>query len=177
MLQTQSRGVTPGTAVAAIGTERIACETCRYNQWGSVGLLFPQRANQKGKATTNQRSVFILLEGREAPVEMILPPTSLSAFDQYLTTLTTQAIPVQAVLTAFRQEVKSRGATRWGVAKFENTGLLDGDTFTLAMAKREQFKSLITPATTAASFDAQGAAAAGVDEGLYDADGADDAPF
>jgi hypothetical protein len=145
---------------AAEGTERIDCSTCRYNQWGSVGLINPSREGQKGKATTNQRSIYILVEDRESPVELILPPTSLPEYDRYLMALANQQIPVQAVLTIFKQEVKSRGAQRWGVAKFENGGILEGEVFTHVMQKRQQYMNVISPP------DMSGAAAAEVPEGM-----------
>lgn len=141
-----------GRGRVATGTERIECATCPYNQWNSIGLVRPDRAHQKGKAVTNQRSLYLLLEDREAPMELILTPTSLQKYDAYLMALANQQVPVQAVLTHFKQEIKNgTGGIRWGQVVFENAGILDGPTFALAMAKRQQYRNAIMPAEVVAS--------------------------
>lgn len=129
----------------AEGTERIECAGCRYNQWRSAGLINPNPRNANGKAVTNQRSLYVLVENFEMPFELVLSPTSLKAYDTYLVTLAAQQIPVQAVLTAFSQEIKGSGSNRYGVAKFANGGLLDGDTFNFVLAKRREYERHITP--------------------------------
>lgn len=131
--------------VAATGDERIQCSACRYNHWRSAGLIDPNPRNPNGKAVTNQRSLYLLVEGFDAPYELVLSPTSLKNYDQYLVTLAAQNIPVQALLTHFSQEVKGSGSNRYGVAKFANAGLLDGDTFNYVLQKRREYERHITP--------------------------------
>ena len=162
----------------AEGTELVACATCRYNQWGTGTMLNP-RGNPKGKAVTNQRSVYVLMEGRNAPVELILSPTSISAFDEYLTFLTNKGIPAQAVVTEFSQEVKTRAGSniRWGVATFREVGALDQETFNLVLEKRAQFQSSIAPSSVPTT--SQPATVAGdPNESVTDAEiEADEIPF
>lgn len=129
----------------ATGSERISCRECPYNNWGSKGLI-PEllRAGEtvetvKGKAVVNQRAVYVAVEGRLAPVELILPPTSITAFDEYLAVLLNRNIPVQAVLTTFTQEVKSRGQLRWGQAKYEQGDSLSRDAFSRVLAMRQEW--------------------------------------
>lgn len=129
----------------ATGDERIECAGCRYNKWRSAGLIDPNPRNPKGKAVTNQRALYVLLEGYEAPMQLIISPSSLKDYDAYLAALSTQNIPVQAVLTRFTQEVKGAGANRYGVVKFKNAGMLDGDTFNHMLQKRREYERHITP--------------------------------
>jgi hypothetical protein len=122
--------------IAANGTERIECATCPYNAWNSKELI---GGTGKGKATTNQRSVYILVPGRQMPVELILPPTSLKPFDAYCATLLNQQIPLQAVHTKFTQELGERGSLRWGVVKCEQVGFLEQVEFDDVLVKRRAF--------------------------------------
>lgn len=106
--------------------------------------------NPKGKAVTNQRSVYVLVEGTMSPYELVLPPTSLPNLDEYITGLTNRGIPVQSVVTEFRQIRKERPNSniRWGVATFTMAGPLDNETFLGVMAKRQEFSSSINPTPT-----------------------------
>lgn len=156
---------------AATGTERIDCSSCRYNQWNSIALIKPEARNTKGKAVTNQRSLYILVDDRETPMELILSPSSLKAYDAYLTALANRSIPIQAVLTKFTLEVKGQGPQRYSVCKFNDGGLLDGETFALVMRKRQQYQAAITPPAIGA--DAPPAFDPASDAGSND----DDAPF
>lgn len=141
----QPRDASPtATPVVARGTERISCRTCPYNQWGSKRLipeLMRPGDSGKGKAVTNQRAVYILVEGREAPVMLILPPTSITAFDEYLTTLLNRGIPVQATFTTFTQEIKERGRLKWAQATFAQGDALNQESFSRVLAKRNEYRS------------------------------------
>lgn len=141
----QRRGAT--TVTAAVGTERIDCRTCPYNQWGSKRLIpeiMRPGDSGKGKAVTNQRAVYALVEGREAPVMLVLPPTSISAFDEYLATLLNRGIPVQATFTLFTQEVKERGRLKWAQATFSQGEFLTQDAFSRVLAKRAEYQTHIS---------------------------------
>lgn len=158
---------------AATGAERIDCRQCPYNQWGSGALLIATQ-NPRGKAVTNQRSIYIVMEDRESPVELVLPPTSLSAFDEYLTLLLNRHLPVQAVVTEFSQvRQEGRGGNRYAKATFRMVSTLDQETFSTIMDKREQFWSSINPQTQAATAAVEEADAEVVTGG--DAD--DELPF
>lgn len=131
------------------GNERVECATCPYNQWGTGNLLIATQ-NPRGKAVTNQRSIYILMEDRESPVELVLPPTSMAALDEYLTLLLNRQLPVQAVVTGFglfRKE--GRGGNRYSVATFQQDRPLTEEEFTAAMQRRQGFWSSIAPQTVA----------------------------
>lgn len=128
--------------------DRIACDTCPYNQFGT-GNLFKPDGNPKGKAVSNYRSVYVVVEGREAPVELRLPSMSLNSFDGYLSNLLNKGTPVQAVITEFRQtKGGSGGKIRYGVVTFANVGELDPDTFDVVMAKRTEYANAMNPTST-----------------------------
>lgn len=138
----------PGFAHAALngdearGNERISCATCPYNQWDSAKLI---NKRGKGKANTNQKAVYVLLENRELPVRLTLPPTSLKALDQYMLTLANQGVPVQTVATKFAQDRVTKGGFQVGVLTLTNVGTLDPQTFADVLARRAKYMHLITP--------------------------------
>lgn len=126
------------------GVKTVQCKTCPYNQFRSGNMLIAEK-NEKGKAVTNNRRVFIAMEGRSAPVELVLPPTSLRAFDEYCARLTNQNIPVQAVVTEFRQVKEGTGRNQYGVLSVKSLGLVTREQFEAAKQMRTEFWSSITP--------------------------------
>ena len=130
--------------VVANGTELIACASCPYNQFGSKRLV-TDRGNPKGKADTNYKSVYVMVPGRGIPFELRLPPTSIRAFDKYLTDLIGASVPVQAIETIFSQEKKENGGLRWAECRFTRGATLDDDTFENVLTARSKFLAMITP--------------------------------
>jgi len=128
----------------ANGTESINCKECKYAQWGSKRLI-SEKGNAKGKACTNQRSLYIMMDDRATPVELTLPPTSLAGYDEYLMSLVNKTLPVQSVVTKFSQEKKEKKGLEWAQATFEMVAELDGEQFTKIMELREQFSAVIAP--------------------------------
>lgn len=126
----------------AEGTESIACGECPYNQWGSVALV---GKTGKGKACTNQRSVYLVVPGSELPYELILSPTSLRAFDQYSATLLNQGFPLPSVVTVLSQNIVERGTMKWAQATFKMGEQLDDDTFGAIRDKMQKYASAISP--------------------------------
>jgi hypothetical protein len=130
----------------AMGTELIACVTCPYNKFGSGDRLIPAK-NKKGKAVTNQKMVYVLMEGRPVPVELVLNAMSIKGYEEYSNGLLNQGTPTVAVVTTFTQVIKEKGpSVKYGVVKFERTGTLDMDTFQKAAAIRKRHISQIMPA-------------------------------
>lgn len=125
------------------GVRMVACQTCPLNRWGS-GATYIADKNPKGKACTNQRSVYIMVEGRETPLELRLPPTSLNDFDAYLTDLLNKGVPVQAVVTKFSQKIMGTNA-RFGKAVFEVAEALSPEGFQAVLTKRARYHQQITP--------------------------------
>ncbi len=68
------------------------CGPCPMNAFGSAG---------RGKACKNMKRVHVLIDGSSYPHRITIPPTSLDAFDQYVTTVTDMGIAYQLVYTEF----------------------------------------------------------------------------
>lgn len=126
----------------ATGSEAITCSSCPYNQWGSAELV---GKSGKGKACTNQRSVYLIVEGKALPYELILSPTSLRAFDAYSASLLNQGFPLPAVITKLGQETKSSGALKWSQATFDMGAGLTDEAFGLVREKLAKYREAITP--------------------------------
>lgn len=162
------------------GQLTVACASCPYNQWGT-GAMFIARKNAKGKAVTNQRAVYVLLEGKEIPYRLILSPISLQPFDQYLTTLLSRGLPVQAVVTEFTQEKIEQKGLKYAEIRFSMIETLSQEAFQRVMTKRSEWQKSIEPATetpTGAEPAKAGTATAAFDDfpaALDDED--DDLPF
>lgn len=137
-----------GGNVPATGEEVIACATCPYNQWGSITLL-PDKmgptTSTKGKAVTNQRSIYIVLPDRATPVELTISGTSIPGFDEYLTTLLNHGIPAQAVRTRFAQRIMSKGRLRWAVVTYQQAAPLNAEEFDSIMELYRQWGPSINP--------------------------------
>lgn len=74
------------------------CGSCPLNRFGS------DPDGGKGKACKNMRRLVILLEGESFPMRLTLPPSSLKAYDEYVTKLLYRHLPVNAVVTRFELE-------------------------------------------------------------------------
>jgi hypothetical protein len=171
----QRAGSTP---VAATGNEVIECASCPYNQFGT-GRMFNPRGNERGKAVTNQKSVYVLLEGRETPVEVVLTPSSLQAYQDYLGGLLNQGIPVQAVVTEFAQEVKQRAGSnlRWGVVVFRQGEFVSGDRFAEVLTARNRFARQIMPTEILVEATVDDATTHVAGEGRLPTDDSEEIPF
>ncbi len=126
----------------ADGTESINCGGCPYNEWASASLL---GKTGRGKACTNQRSVYLVVENCELPYELILSPTSLRAFDQYSATLINQGFPLPAVVTKLSQTIVEKGTMKWAVAVFTMGDPLDDEQFGVVREKMKKYQSAMAP--------------------------------
>lgn len=75
------------------------CATCPQNQF-----------TENGKKCKNMRKVYLVRPGSMFPVEITLPPTSVSVFDRYVMALTGRGKRMSTVLTAFSLERAGEGA-------------------------------------------------------------------
>lgn len=130
---------------AATGTERIQCGTCTYNKLGTGTMLIADR-NPRGKACSNQKSVYIMLANRQLPVELMLPAMSIIPFDKYLAQLLDRSTPVQAVLTQFTQKIVGGGAKpKYGNPVFTVARHLTQDEFDVVLEQMNRFRGAIDP--------------------------------
>lgn len=130
------------------GKRTVECATCPYNQWNSGNLLIADK-NPKGKAVTNNRKVYIMLEDRDAPVVLTIPPTSIGGFDEYASSLLNKGIPLQAVVTEFSQtRVTGRGAA-YAQVHVKAVQDLNSEEFAVVMDKRKRYAaSIFQPTVT-----------------------------
>jgi hypothetical protein len=141
---------------AARGDELISCDTCTYNKWNTGSMLIADK-NPKGKATSNYRQVYVLTEGRESPLDLSLPATSIPAFDEYLTSLLNRGQPVQSVLTEFSLVKKEKpGGMRWSVAQFKAVRPLTNEEFAAVMEARGRYMQAMAPESAPAAPSATG---------------------
>jgi hypothetical protein len=173
------------TLVVATGTEQISCASCPYNKWGSKPLM-PQMmrpgGSTKGKAVTNQRGVYVLVPGRETPVMVIVSPTSIPAYDEYIGNLVNHGIPVQSMFTIFKQEIKTKGAQRWALVTFHRGETLGNDAFQKVLTVRNRFIDTINGTVETLEdepepTDARGSAMPAAAAGAAGSDEDDDLPF
>lgn len=142
------------------GEKVVECAKCPYNDWGSGAMVIATK-NPKGKAVTNNRRIYLMLEGRDAPVELTLPPTSITEFDEYSASLLNKGIPLQQVVTEFSQSRKGSGSNTYAVVHARNIGDVDAQTFQIVMEKRRRYAASIFPKRPAS-------AATVVDEAVED---------
>lgn len=129
----------------AQGNERIDCASCKYAAFGSGAMLIPKR-NPKGKAVTNQKMVYVLIPGRETPMELVLNAMSLKNYDHYATSMLNAGVPTQAVVTRFSQEVVTKSPTiKYGTVKLSRGDSLDMESFQTVIAKRREYMHFIAP--------------------------------
>lgn len=83
-------GITPDPSSAKRQCD--TCTMCPLNQFGSDG---------RGKACKNMKRVHVLINGSLLPYRLTLPPSSLRAFDDYVTIMTGRKIPLQLMTTIF----------------------------------------------------------------------------
>lgn len=101
--------------VAAGINPNQACATCPFNQWGSA---VDEAGNPtRGKACKEMRRVFLALEGAMLPSVLTLPPTSITAFDKYISARLNRGIADIAATTIFSLREEKDGSRKWAVAE------------------------------------------------------------
>lgn len=95
------------------------CAGCPMNKYGSG-------KDGSGKACKNMRRVHVLAQGELIPYRLTLPPTSLRAFDDYMTALTQKGRPCQTVVTAITlAKAKNKKGIEYSGAVFAMVSMID----------------------------------------------------
>jgi hypothetical protein len=134
--------------VVGDGVRQVECAQCPYNKWGTGAKFIPNR-NPKGKAVTNQKRLYLLIPGREMPLELTLPSTSIKTYEKYVKDLTDQGIIIQTIMTKVFQTVEGPPTNRYGVVQFQNMGNLNADELRVVLDKRTRYAGAINPASPA----------------------------
>lgn len=112
------------------------CSACPNNQFGSAG---------KGKACKNTRLLAVMpvaMDGDEPPIWiMSVPPTSMKAFDSYVSTLASKhkTIPIGVVTRIVLDQTVQFAAPRFSVVR-----PLKAEEFETYMARREEANTRLT---------------------------------
>jgi hypothetical protein len=108
------------------------CATCPMNQWGS-GSDDP--SSDKGpKACREGKLLYLLRPGDIIPSTLLLPPTSLNDYRDYMKALTKSRLFFHSVVTKFSLEKAESGGKRWSIVKPSLGGVLDPETAATARA-------------------------------------------
>jgi hypothetical protein len=97
-----------------------ACKECPYNEFGSAD-------DKVGKACKNMKRVYILRSGETLPLVLVLPPTSIRPFREYLGRLVKRGKKPSGVITRVTlKKEKSQTGIIFSRACFEKTADLSG---------------------------------------------------
>jgi len=95
------------------------CAVCPMNAWGSVAA-WKQEAGGEGssKACTEKRLLGLLIKGRDIPVLLFVPPTSLRAWAQHTADMRLRKAALAGHYTRIRVEKEEAGERIWGSLRF-----------------------------------------------------------
>lgn len=148
----------PDSPVEWAGKTR-ACDTCPLNQFGS------DPRGTGGKACKNMRRVFLIRSGEILPVMLVLPPTSIRNFTNYVGRLTMSVRPYTSVVTRVKlQKARSGGGITYSQAVFSVAEQLPKETAETMRAIAQSLR-VATRSIGVTEYTANGSAAE------------DDAPF
>jgi hypothetical protein len=159
---------------AASGDEYVKCTQCVYNKFGT-GATFIATKKPKGKAVQNQKAVYIYLPDRNLPFVLTLSSMAIAGFDEYVTKLLRRGVPIQSIVTTFRQTIKD-GPPKYAVPTFHDGEPLGADAFNEVMRMRADFIAKIEPAPPVQKAEATVVEADVTDPTHEERDG-DDPPF
>jgi hypothetical protein len=90
----------------------MECSRCPLNQYGSGD-------EGRGKGCKNNRKLFMVREGEILPVEILIPPSSLKAWNTYTVALTSKVKPIDGVVTKIKlKKATSTGGIEYSEAVF-----------------------------------------------------------
>jgi len=120
--------------------ESDACQSCRYNQFGSG-------EGGRGKACKNMRRLVLVtvIDGEPMFLRLSLSPTSLKAYTKYVKDLAPHRTPF-SVSTTFSLEERKNGSQKWAVVKLTLSHDLTPDQFKQARALGRELETLRTEA-------------------------------
>lgn len=99
-----------------------ACETCPFNQYES------DPNGGKGKACKNMRSLYILQNDKLMPINLLLPPTSLKEYSNFVqNAFIMRNRPLWGSLVRIELRKVSNGSNNYAVAVFTRLGDFTGE--------------------------------------------------
>lgn len=119
-------GSRPVESIPIDGKDEIcfgSCADCYLNRYGTA--VDDSGTRGKGKACKNGYRLVVMLEGNRLPHALTLPPTSIKAYEAFITGLTNRGQGVWQAVTNFELEKKEDGQRRWSVVKLSVAEILD----------------------------------------------------
>lgn len=113
-------------------TQPKSCATCPYNQYGS------DTKGRQGKACKEMRRLFIVENDAILPAILNIPPTSLKAFDTYISGLIAKKKASIAYGTTFRLESANSGGFDYSKVVLEQGDKLPNDKLISLLKMREE---------------------------------------
>lgn len=102
--------------------ECVECASCPYNEFGSA-----RSGEGRGKACKNMRRLYIMRRGDVFPMVLTLPPTALSAYDNYRTKVMLGRKKMAAVMTKITlKSAANKDGVAYSTPIFEAVGVLNG---------------------------------------------------
>lgn len=101
------------------------CAGCVFNVWGSAAEWKDDPGNAS-KACTEKRLLGLLIKGRDIPVLLFVPPTSLRAWQQHTADMRLRRAPLAGTYTRIRVEREEAGERTWGSLRFAPGEPVDG---------------------------------------------------
>lgn len=136
-----------GHAVKCFGQ----CSTCFLNKFETARA--EDGTMGKGKACKNGRRLVVFKEGYEIPFLLTLPPTSIKAFDTYVTNLRNKSTALWSVYTKFDLEAQKRGGQEWSVFCPGEPVPVDPVFLQTIYEFRMAYKKIVTTEITDADFE------------------------
>ena len=100
-----------------IGTPGGTCAICPFNEYGTATDAKGNPA--RGKACKNMRQLYILRSGEYMPLQLSLPPTSLSNFNEFMNNVfVNRRRPTWASVVQIGLKKVDNGANSYSVATF-----------------------------------------------------------
>ena len=89
------------------------CKGCPMNEWGTA--QGDEGDSKKGKACKEMRRLYLLRKDAIIPAKIVLPPTSINAWDDYLSERVNQRISDLSAMVNLRLAPKKDGSYTWSV--------------------------------------------------------------
>lgn len=123
------------------GTPGGLCDSCGFNAFGSAG-------NGRGKACKNMRTLYLLRSGEFMPLQVSLPPTSLTPYKNfYNAVFGLRRRPIYSSIVQIGLKRASNNSYDYSIATFRKVRDLSGEELaevkTYADSFREQIKNTL----------------------------------
>lgn len=127
------------TGMKSATGECVDCATCPYNQFGSA-----RDGEGRGKACKNMRRLYVMRRGDIFPMVLTLPPSALSAYDNYRTKIMLGRKQLSGVMTKITlKSASNKDGVSYSTPIFEAIGALNNTEAAAVKAYAEAFKGSV----------------------------------